>query len=129
MAATVAGTRAPLSYCASFRAARMEAAIRSTRLRPSSTRISVSYSLFVRHQWDETENQVEVGGWLDRWNEGADIEGGGKCTRYAGHKGCAKTGKLPIHTRSTTLRIRRGFQGLGRSSYVCKSLIFLMRSQ
>jgi len=94
MAATVAGTRAPLSYCASFRAARMEAAIRSTRLRPSSTRISVSYSLFVRHQWDETENQVEVGGWLDRWNEGADIEGGGKCTRYAGHKGCAKTGNF-----------------------------------
>ncbi len=34
--ATVAGTRAPLSYCASFRAARMLAAISSTRLRPSS---------------------------------------------------------------------------------------------
>jgi hypothetical protein len=24
--------------------------------------------------------------------------------------------EIPIHTRSTTLRIRRGFQGLGRSS-------------
>ena len=34
MAATVAGTRAPLSYCASLRAARMLAAISSTRLRP-----------------------------------------------------------------------------------------------
>ena len=26
------------------------------------------------------------------------------------------TAEIPIHTRSTTLRIRRGFQGLGRSS-------------
>jgi hypothetical protein len=37
MALTVAGTRAPLSYCASLRAAKIEAAISSTRLRPSST--------------------------------------------------------------------------------------------
>jgi hypothetical protein len=37
MAATVAGTRAPESCCDNFLAARMEAAISSTRLRPSST--------------------------------------------------------------------------------------------
>ena len=37
MALTVAGTLAPLSYCASLRAARMLAAMSSTRLRPSST--------------------------------------------------------------------------------------------
>jgi hypothetical protein len=37
MALTVAGTRAPPSYCASFRAARMLAAISRTRFRPSST--------------------------------------------------------------------------------------------
>ena len=37
MALTVAGTRAPPSYCASLRAARILAAINSTRLRPSST--------------------------------------------------------------------------------------------
>ena len=51
IAATVAGTRFPPSYCASLRAARMEAAISSTRLRPSSTQITVAYSLFVRHEW------------------------------------------------------------------------------
>src|SRR5690349_11740453 len=37
----VAGTRLPPSYCASFRAARMLAAINSTRLRPSSIADSV----------------------------------------------------------------------------------------
>lgn len=50
MAATVAGTRLPPSYCASLRAARILAAINKTRLRPSSTGISLSYSLFVRHE-------------------------------------------------------------------------------
>ena len=37
MGSTVGGTRAPLSYCASLWAAKIEAAISSTRLRPSST--------------------------------------------------------------------------------------------
>jgi hypothetical protein len=37
MALTVAGMRAPLSYGASFLAAKIEAAISNTRLRPSST--------------------------------------------------------------------------------------------
>jgi hypothetical protein len=37
IAATVAGTRFPPSYCANFRAARILAAINSTRLRPLST--------------------------------------------------------------------------------------------
>lgn len=37
MALIVAGTRFPGSYCASLRAARIEAAIKRTRLRPSST--------------------------------------------------------------------------------------------
>ena len=36
IALVVAGTRFPPSYLASFRVARIEAAIRSTRLRPSS---------------------------------------------------------------------------------------------
>jgi len=40
MALTVAGTRAPLSYCASFRAARVLAAIRSTRLRGQRSQAS-----------------------------------------------------------------------------------------
>lgn len=35
IAATVAGTRAPLSYCASLRAAKIEAATKRMRLRPS----------------------------------------------------------------------------------------------
>jgi steroid delta-isomerase-like uncharacterized protein len=39
IAPTVAGTRVPPSYCASFRAARIAAAISSTRFRPSSTAI------------------------------------------------------------------------------------------
>ena len=43
IALTVAGTRLPPSNCASLRAARMLAAINSTRLRPSSTRISLSF--------------------------------------------------------------------------------------
>jgi hypothetical protein len=37
MALTVAGTRFPPSYCASFLAAKIDAAINSTRFRPSST--------------------------------------------------------------------------------------------
>jgi len=37
IALTVAGTRAPLSYCASLRAAKIEAAISNTRFLPSST--------------------------------------------------------------------------------------------
>jgi len=49
MALTVAGIRAPLSYCANFRAARIEAAISNTRLRPSSTSTSLAYSPFVRY--------------------------------------------------------------------------------
>jgi hypothetical protein len=37
------------SHCVNFRAARMQAAIRMTRFLPSSTTMSVAYSLFVRH--------------------------------------------------------------------------------
>jgi len=37
------------SHCVNFRAARMQAAIRITRFLPSSTTMSVAYSLFVRH--------------------------------------------------------------------------------
>jgi len=48
IALTVAGTFFPPSNCASLRAARILAAINSTRLRPSSTRTSLSCSLFVR---------------------------------------------------------------------------------
>jgi hypothetical protein len=48
MAQMVAGTRFPASYRASFRAARIAAAISSTRLRLSSTEWSVACSLFVR---------------------------------------------------------------------------------
>jgi hypothetical protein len=50
MALTVAGIRGPLEYCASFRAARIAAAISKTRLRPSSTQRSVTVSIFVRHK-------------------------------------------------------------------------------
>jgi hypothetical protein len=38
------------SHCVNFRAARMQAAIRSTRFLPSSMSASVAYSLFVRHK-------------------------------------------------------------------------------
>src|SRR5437870_12914346 len=48
MAQIVAGTRAPPSYCASLRAARMLAAINKTRLRPSSTKPSLALSLLIR---------------------------------------------------------------------------------
>jgi hypothetical protein len=58
MAQIVAGTRAPGSYCASFRAARMLAAISSTRLRPSS--IEAVYQLrFVFAIASAGRNQVE----------------------------------------------------------------------
>ena len=58
IAATVAGTRFPLSYCASFRAAKMLAAISSTRLRPSS--IEAVYQLrFVFAIASAGRNQVE----------------------------------------------------------------------
>ena len=49
IALIVAGTLFPPSNCASLRAARMLAAINSTRLRPSSTQASLSCSLCVRH--------------------------------------------------------------------------------
>jgi hypothetical protein len=50
MAATVAGTRFPPSYCASFRAAKIDAAINKTRFRPSSTIASYHLSPLFRHQ-------------------------------------------------------------------------------
>ena len=46
MAATVAGTRLPPSYCASLRAARILAAINNTRLRPSSTIACYTFRLW-----------------------------------------------------------------------------------
>src|SRR5262249_24788549 len=49
IAAMVAGTRLLPSYCESFRAARIAAAIKSTRLRPSSTNASLASSLFLRY--------------------------------------------------------------------------------
>ena len=49
IALIVAGTLFPPSNCASLRAARILAAINSTRLRPSSTSASLSDSLFIRH--------------------------------------------------------------------------------
>lgn len=48
IALIVAGTRLPPSNCANLRAARIAAAISRTRLRPSSTRGSVSASPIVR---------------------------------------------------------------------------------
>jgi hypothetical protein len=48
MADSDAGECLP-SHCVRLRAARMQAAIKSTRFRPSSTRESVAYSPFVRH--------------------------------------------------------------------------------
>ena len=48
MALIVAGTLFPPSNCASLRAARILAAINSTRLRPRPSRRSLSFSLFVR---------------------------------------------------------------------------------
>jgi hypothetical protein len=48
IALIVAGTLFPPSNCASFRAARILAAINSTRLRPSSMQGRVAYSPFVR---------------------------------------------------------------------------------
>jgi len=49
IALTVAGTLFPPSNWASLRAARILAAIKSTRLRPSSTPGVYHFSLFVRH--------------------------------------------------------------------------------
>jgi hypothetical protein len=48
IAMMVAGTFVPPSYCASFRAARMLAAISKTRLRPSSTVHTVTCSPCIR---------------------------------------------------------------------------------
>jgi hypothetical protein len=48
IALIVAGTRAPPSYCANFRAARIAAAISRTRLRPSSILDNIACSPFVR---------------------------------------------------------------------------------
>ena len=48
MADSDAGEFLP-SHCVNFRAARMQAAIKSTRFLPSSTLTSVAYSPFVRH--------------------------------------------------------------------------------
>jgi hypothetical protein len=39
------------SHCVNFRAARIQAAIRITRFLPSSTTMSVAYSLFVRYNY------------------------------------------------------------------------------
>jgi len=39
------------SHCVNFRAARIQAAIRITRFLPSSTTLSVAYSLFVRYNY------------------------------------------------------------------------------
>src|SRR5580658_7834372 len=39
------------SHCVNFRAARIQAAIRITRFLPSSTTMSVTYSLFVRYNY------------------------------------------------------------------------------
>lgn len=49
MADSDAGEFLP-SHCVNFRAARMQAAIKSTRFLPSSTLMSVAYSFFVRHK-------------------------------------------------------------------------------
>ena len=49
IAVIVAGTLAPPSYWASFRAAKIEAAIRSTRFRPSSTNQDYHLSPCIRH--------------------------------------------------------------------------------
>ena len=54
IAETDAGEGRVVSCCASLRAARILAAINSTRLRPSSTMGSVAYSPFVRHSSNRT---------------------------------------------------------------------------
>ena len=49
MADSDAGEFLP-SHCVNFRAARMQAAIRSTRFLPSSMSASVTHSLFIRYK-------------------------------------------------------------------------------
>jgi hypothetical protein len=61
IAATVAGTRFPPSYCESFRAARMVAAINNTRLRPSSTPKRLAYSPNLRHRFGACNRGLEFG--------------------------------------------------------------------
>src|SRR5271155_6011126 len=51
IAATVAGTLFPPSNGDNFRAARIAAAIKMTRLRPSSTEAILAVSPFVRHRF------------------------------------------------------------------------------
>jgi hypothetical protein len=58
IALMVAGTLLPPSNCASFRAARILAAINSTRLRPSSTRAILALSSFVRLEDSGQENHT-----------------------------------------------------------------------
>src|SRR4029077_10641108 len=74
MPLTVAGILARLSYCASFRAARIEAPISSTRFLPSSTNTSLAYSLFVRYS--------DFRGSPNGNQHSFDAEYGAECRKY-----------------------------------------------
>ncbi len=128
IALIVAGTLFPPSNCANLRAARILAAINSTRLRPSSTPTRVAYSYFVRllPKWILLPIRDQIGFRLpNRLPKVAVLAK----KKYPLQLGNSKQGQYEVFDRQCFSQCLRGFRKIfGGSHSLCHSTHTTLRT-